>query len=245
MEDGDRSMQGCREIQAPVQIDIAEEFKDFAYIVSHDLAGPVRSVVGFSQLLTERVNTAPSEEDRLHLELIIESGQKLNDMIQGLLAYSRLNTVARAPEKVDLEIILARCHMELQAKLDATGGQLVYPPMPTVMADPARMYTLFLSVLDNAIKFRKYGIAPDIRVSVTECPNRWDFAVEDNGIGIDPMFYDDVFRPLRKLHTDDAYPGVGMGLTLARKIVLQQGGQIWLEPSPLGGTAVCFSLSKS
>ncbi|MBW8882357.1 MAG: sensor histidine kinase, partial [Asticcacaulis sp.] len=190
------------------------------------------------------VNTAPTEEDKLHLELVIESGQKLNDMIQGLLAFSRLNTVARAPEKVDLEIILARCHMELQAKLDATGGQLVYPPMPTVSADPARMFTLFHAVLDNAIKFRKYGIPPDVRVSVTDCPDRWEFSVEDNGIGIDPMFYDDVFRPLRKLHTDDAYPGVGMGLTLARKIVIQHGGNIWIEPSPLGGTAVCFSLAK-
>jgi two-component system, OmpR family, phosphate regulon sensor histidine kinase PhoR len=195
-------------------------------------------------LLGEKVRTGPTEEDKLHLELILESSQKLSDMIQGLLAFSRLNTVARKPEPVDLEIVLARCHMECQARLDASGGQLIYPPMPTVMADPARMFTLFHALIDNAIKFRKHGTAPDVRVSVTECPGRWDFTVEDNGIGIDPMFYDDIFRPLRKLHTDDAYPGVGMGLTLARKIVLQHGGAIWTEPSPLGGTSVAFTLSK-
>ncbi|ESQ73455.1 histidine kinase [Asticcacaulis sp. AC402] len=237
-------MQACRELSAPIQVDAADEFKDFAYIVSHDLAGPVRSIVGFSQLLTERLKASTTEEDKLHLELIIESGQKLNDMIQGLLAFSRLNTISRTPEPVDLEIILARCHMEVQAELDVTGGQLLYPPMPTVTADPTRMFTLFHALIDNAIRFRKHGIGPDVRVSVTECATSWDFSVEDNGIGIDPMFYDDVFRPLRKLHTDDAYPGVGMGLPLARKIVFQHGGNIWIEPSPLGGTALCFSLAK-
>ena len=238
-------MQGCRQITAPIVSDAAEEFRDFAYIVSHDLAGPVRSVVGFSELLTETATTLPKEEDRLHLELVLESAQKLNEMIQGLLAFSRLNTVARAPETVDLEMIVARCHMELQPKLDATGGNLIYPPLPEVTADPKRMFTLFHALIDNAIKFRRDGLAPEIRILSVDCGDAWEFGVSDNGIGIDPMFYDDVFRPLRKLHTDDAYPGVGMGLTLARKIVAQHGGGMSIEPSSTGGTTVWFSLPKT
>ncbi len=238
-------MQGCRELLAPAVVDPVDEFRDFAYIVSHDLAGPVRSIVGFSQILAEQADKLDNEEDRLHLELVIESGEKLNDMIQGLLSFSRLNTVSRTIETVDLEMVLARCHMALQTRLDNSKGQLTYPKMPEVKGDPQRLYTLFYALLDNALKFRRDGAAPDIRVYVEECAERWDFCVMDNGIGIDPMFYDDVFRPLRKLHTDEAYSGVGIGLTLARKIVLQHGGNIGIEPGDNGGTAICFYLSKN
>ena len=179
-------------------------------------------------------------------ELIVDSGQKLTEMIQGLLAFSRLNTVPRVSTVCDLEIVMARCYMEAQPRLDATKGLLNYPRMPEITADPARMFTLFYAVIDNALKFRRDDAAPDIRIQVEEKPDCWLFRVSDNGVGIDPMFYDDVFRPLRKLHTDDAYPGVGMGLTLARKIVIQHGGQIWLEPSGRGGgLMVAFTLTKA
>lgn len=226
--------------------DAEEEFRDFAYIVSHDLAGPVRSMVAFSQILKEQVGSNLTDDDQLHMDLIIESGQKLGEMIQGLLAFSRLNTVPRVSTVCDLEIVMARCYMEAQPRLDATKGLLNYPRMPEITADPGRMFTLFFAVIDNALKFRRDEIAPDIRIQIEETPDTWLFRVSDNGIGIDPMFYDDVFRPLRKLHTDDAYPGVGMGLTLARKIVIQHGGQIWLEPSNRnGGLSVIFTLSKN
>jgi light-regulated signal transduction histidine kinase (bacteriophytochrome) len=238
-------MQGARELLAPAVIDVNDEFRDFAYIVSHDLAGPVRSIVGFSQILAEQADKLDNEEDRLHLDLVIESGERLNDMIQGLLAFSRLNTVSRPVETVDLEMILAKCHMALQMRLDNSKGQLTYPKMPEVKGDPSRLYTLFSALLDNAVKFRRDGVPPDVRVYFEESPDQWDFCIADNGIGIDPMFYDDVFRPLRKLHTDEAYSGVGMGLTLARKIVVQHGGNIELEPSDAGGVAVYFSLAKN
>ena len=239
-------MQGCQDIaNAPPVINPEEDFRDFAYIVSHDLAGPLRSMVGFSQILTEKAGAITDEEDRLHLELIIESGQKLNEMIQGLLAFSRLNTVPRSSVVVDLEIIVARCNMELQPVIDATKAKLTYPTMPEVLGDGARMFTLFYTLVDNALKFHRDGLAPDVRISFTEFPDCWCFSISDNGIGIDRLFYDDVFRPLRKLHTDEAYPGAGMGLTLARKIVVQDGGNMWIEPSDMGGTSVYFTLPKA
>ena len=164
-------MQETKQVAAQAQTDPAEEFRDFAYIVSHDLAGPVRTILGFSQLLSEDAKKMASEEDRLHLELIQESSQKLNEMIQGLLAFSRLNTVPRAPEMVDLEITLARCHMELQPLIDVTKAQLSYPRMPELVADPRRMFSLFFYLVENSIKFHKPGVAPDIRIFVDERPN--------------------------------------------------------------------------
>ena len=231
-------------ITMPAKADAAEEFKDFAYIVSHDLAGPVRSMVAFSQLLKESLPAPESAEDQLHLDLVIESGQKLGDMIQGLLAFSRLNTVPRNRTLVELEIVVARCYMQLQAQLDASKGHFNYPRMPEVLADASQMHMVFHALLDNAIKFRKPDLAPDIRIRCDKGSEFWEFSISDNGIGIDPMFYDDVFRPLRKLHTDEVYPGVGMGLTLARKIILAHGGDIWLEPSEIGGLKVGFTIPR-
>jgi light-regulated signal transduction histidine kinase (bacteriophytochrome) len=237
-------MQEPRHIIMTAPADPAEEFKDFAYIVSHDLAGPVRSMVAFSQLLKESLQVVEKAEDQLHLDLIIESGQKLGEMIQGLLAFSRLNTVPRSRALVELEIVVARCYMQLQAQLDATKGHFNYPRMPEVMADAPQMHTVFFALLDNAIKFRKPDVAPDIRIRCDKTADFWEFSISDNGIGIDPLFYDDVFRPLRKLHTDEVYPGVGMGLTLARKIILAHGGEIWLEPSDMGGLKVSFTIPR-
>ncbi|MCR6660957.1 MAG: ATP-binding protein [Asticcacaulis sp.] len=237
-------MQEPRHITMTAPADPAEEFKDFAYIVSHDLAGPVRSMVAFSQLLKESLPVVEKAEDQLHLDLIIESGQKLGEMIQGLLAFSRLNTVPRNRTLVELEIVVARCYMQLQSQLDATKGHFNYPRMPEVMADAQQMHTVFFALLDNAIKFRKPDQAPDIRIRCDKTADFWEFSISDNGIGIDPLFYDDVFRPLRKLHTDEVYPGVGMGLTLARKIIMAHGGEIWLEPSDMGGLKVNFTLPR-
>ncbi len=237
-------MQEQRHITMPAPSDPAEEFKDFAYIVSHDLAGPVRSMVAFSQILKENLKSADSEEDKLHLELVIESGQKLGEMIQGLLAFSRLNTVPKQRTLVELEVVVARCYMMLQSKLDASKGHFNYPRMPEVLGDAAQLQTVFYNLFDNALKFHKPDQAPDIRVRVDSTSQGWEFSISDNGIGIDPLFYDDVFRPLRKLHTDEAYPGAGMGLTLVRKIVLAHGGEIWLEPSELGGLKVSFTIPK-
>jgi len=240
------AMQKSPPLSTPALSDPEEDFKDFAYIVSHDLAGPVRSMVAFSQILEEKGGPlTDDEETKLHLDLIIDSGRKLNQMIQGLLAFSRLNTVPRTVTDCDLEIVIARCNMELQPLLDLLKGKLIYPAMPEVTADPSRMFTLFYNLLENGLKFHRENVPPEVRIAFQELADAWYFTVSDNGVGIDPIFYDDVFRPLRKLHTDDAYPGAGMGLTLARKIAVQHGGNMWLEPSDMGGVKVCFTIAKT
>lgn len=238
--------QKCPPATVAPPTDPEDDFKDFAYIVSHDLAGPVRSIVSFSQILAEKGEVLGQGEDaKLHLDLIIDSGRKLNEMIQGLLAFSRLNTVPRAVTGCDLEIVVARCNMELQPLIDLLKARLIYPAMPEITADPSRMFTLFYNLIENGLKFHREHVAPEVRLTCEDNGDCWLFTASDNGIGIDPIFYDDVFRPLRKLHTDDAYPGAGMGLTLARKIVFQHGGNMWLEPSDMGGVKVSFTISKA
>ncbi|WP_409645545.1 sensor histidine kinase [Asticcacaulis sp.] len=226
------------------EMDPAEEFKDFAYIVSHDLAGPVRSLVEFSRLLVEQAPVPETDDARTNLSMVLESGEKLQEILHGLLQFSRLNTVPRLDQKVDLEEIVARVHMNRQTDLDMIRGTLNPGNLPEVSGDPNRLYQLFYMLIDNAIKFRRRNQPLVIDIGCEETEQAYWISITDNGIGIDPMFHDDVFRPLRKLHNDDVYDGAGMGLTLARKIVLMHGGQIGIGSSD-DGTAISFSLPKA
>lgn len=232
------------QIRDMAEINAAEEFKDFAYIVSHDLAGPVRSLVEFSRLLVEQAPVPTDDESRTNLSMVIESGEKLQEVLQGLLQFSRLNTVPRVSEKVNLEEIVARVHMHRQEDLDMIRGQINSNRLPEVTGDPSRLYQLFSMLVDNAIKFRRHDVPLRIDIEAEDRDDDWCLTIADNGIGIDPMFYDDVFRPLRKLFTDDIYGGPGMGLTLARKIVVMNGGHMGLGASESGGTVVAFNLPK-
>ncbi|BEV09776.1 sensor histidine kinase [Asticcacaulis sp. DW145] len=232
------------QIRSMTEMDPAEEFKDFAYIVSHDLAGPVRSLVEFSRLLVEQAPVPETDDARTNLSMVLESGEKLQEILHGLLQFSRLNTVPRLDQKVDLEEIVARVHMNRQTDLDMIRGTLNPGNLPEVSGDPNRLYQLFYMLIDNAIKFRRRNQPLVIDIGCEETEQAYWISLTDNGIGIDPMFHDDVFRPLRKLHNDDVYDGAGMGLTLARKIVLMHGGQIGIGSSD-DGTAISFSLPKA
>ncbi len=232
------------QIRSMTEMDPAEEFKDFAYIVSHDLAGPVRSLVEFSRLLVEQAPVPETDDARTNLSMVLESGEKLQEILHGLLQFSRLNTVPRLDQKVDLEEIVARVHMNRQTDLDMIRGTLNAGNLPEVTGDPNRLYQLFYMLIDNAIKFRRRNQPLIIDITCEETEQAYWISITDNGIGIDPMFHDDVFRPLRKLHNDDVYDGAGMGLTLARKIVLMHGGQIGIGSSD-DGTAISFSLTKA
>ncbi|WP_343683729.1 ATP-binding protein [Asticcacaulis sp.] len=232
------------QIRSMTEMDPAEEFKDFAYIVSHDLAGPVRSLVEFSRLLVEQAPVPETDDARTNLSMVLESGEKLQEILHGLLQFSRLNTVPRLDQKVDLEEIVARVHMNRQTDLDMIRGTLNPGNLPEVSGDPNRLYQLFYMLIDNAIKFRRRNQPLVIDIGCEETEQAYWISITDNGIGIDPMFHDDVFRPLRKLHNDDVYDGAGMGLTLARKIVLMHGGQIGIGSSD-DGTSISFSLPKA
>jgi len=232
------------QIRSMTETDPAEEFKDFAYIISHDLAGPVRSLVEFSRLLVEQAPVPETEEGMTNLSMVLESGEKLQEILSGLLQFSRLNTVPRLSQRVDLEEVVARVHMNRQEDLNMIRGSLNHAALPEVAGDPNRIYQLFYMLIDNAIKFRRRDRPLVIDIGYEQTDREHWISIADNGIGIDPMFYDDVFRPLRKLHTDDVYQGAGMGLTLARKIVLMHGGQIGIGSSD-DGTVISFSLPKT
>lgn len=222
--------------------DVAEEFRQYAYSVSHDLGSPVRAMVEFSKLLAQEHTAALNDEGKEYLGLIIENGQRLQEMMEGLLQYSRLN--ADAPfVKTDMNKVVEGCLGEMKSRIAATGAKIEIAELPSIETDPAQCRQLFRILIDNAIKFQpKQGMA-HIRIAAVKKGNVWEFSVADNGIGIMPQHQEKIFHLFQRLHTDRDYPGVGMGLTLAQKIVQRHGGTIWYERTADKGTVFKFTLS--
>ena len=231
------------ETSEPETANVAQEFRDYAYIVSHDLGAPARLMVEFARLLGEKQSAFNDEEDRVLLREIMENGERMRGMMQGLLAYSRLNTLAAPHVLVDTKKIAEHASLLMREKLKTRKGRLTLGPLPSLMADPDQIMQLFSFLIDNAIKFASPGRPPEVHLSADDIAGGWRFTLRDNGIGIEPDYYDKIFKPFQKLHSDDEYPGFGMGLALARKIVGLHGGRLWIGESSPSGTVMHFTLS--
>jgi len=229
---------------APPAPDLAQEFRDYAYIVSHDLGAPARLMVEFARLLGERQSAFAEEEDRALLSEIINNGERLKTMMQGLLSFSRLNTLAAPHVPIDTQKIAEHCRLLTQDKLGQAGGRLEIGPLPRLMGDADQILQLFNFLIGNSVKFRRDGIAPVISVSAERQGGHWTFSVRDNGIGIEPEYREKVFKPFQKLHGEGVFPGAGMGLSLARKIVTLHDGRIWIADPQGAGTVVKFTLPE-
>jgi len=223
---------------------IAKEYKNYVYTISHDLSAPIRSIVGFSRLLEDELPEGLTEDAKLYLNMILQSGEKMQRMMSGLLAFSRLNTTAQNFSAIDMNALLAECLVDFQPVIAARQAQIEVSPLPNITGDRNQILQLFTQLIDNAIKFLPPERVPQVHISAL--PSEKDsphFVIEDNGIGIEEKFHDRIFEIFRRLHADEEYPGVGMGLALAKKIVARHGGDIWVESSPLGGSAFYFTLT--
>ncbi len=224
--------------------DLAQEFRDYAYIVSHDLGAPARLMVEFARLLGEKQSAFADEEDRMMIREIVDNGEKMRGMMQGLLSYSRLNTLAAPHVLVDTKKIAEHAALLMRDKLKACRGRLTLGALPHLKADPDQIMQLFSFLIDNAIKFARPGVPPEIHLEADGHPGGWQFSLSDNGIGIDKDDWNRIFKPFQKLYPDSQYPGAGMGLALARKIVGLHGGRLWVERSSPTGTVMRFTLDE-
>jgi light-regulated signal transduction histidine kinase (bacteriophytochrome) len=225
---------------------IETEFNDFIYTVSHDLGAPLRAVVNFSKLLDEKHIEMLDETARCYMAFVTEGGEKAQAMLTGLVNYSRLNTLAKPLISLETTAVIARCRKALKDKMAACKGSvLIHGTLPTVMADADQLFQLFCALVDNALTYQPPGNKPRVQISALDTGNEWKFFVADNGIGIPPENAERVFKIFKRLHTDAEYPGVGMGLALAGKIVSRHGGKIGIMPSDGRGTVCWFTLPKS
>lgn len=219
------------------------ELQQFAYIASHDLQTPLRAVAGFARFLQEDYGKQLDAQAVEYIEQIIAGADTMRGLIDSLLNYSRIDSRSKPFEWTDLNVSVSKVVETLGPALEATGGTVSCQQLPTVLAEPFQMFELFRQLIGNAIKFHS-DAPPRINVSaeLDRDANCWWFRVEDNGIGIDPRYHERVFEIFRRLHRSEAYPGDGVGLAIARRIVHRHRGRMTLDSQPGEGSVFRFSL---
>jgi PAS domain S-box-containing protein len=223
-----------------------EDLELFVHIATHDLQEPIRGVVAFSQILLSQCHDGicPSPEDYLHR--IENAGLRMHTLVSDLRTYSNVGADKKPRERTDIEEVLSSALENLQLMIRDTKASITHDPLPSIWAERTRMIQLFQNLIDNALKFRKKGVVPQIHISVVPIfpEGMWRFSVEDNGIGIAPEYYGKIFVLFERLHGRDAIPGTGLGLALCKRIVEEHGGRIWVESEVGKGSTFFFTLPR-
>jgi PAS domain S-box-containing protein len=217
------------------------EFQQFGYIVSHDLNEPLRTMSNYVQLLARRAKgklDSPAEE---YMAFVTDAAKRMQQMLSDLLAYTH---AGQTPEfqAVDCEEMLAQMVSDLHTAITEQQATLTHDPLPTVRGDATRLKQVLQNLIGNALKFRG-PTPPRVHVSARREDGHWRFAVQDNGIGIDPQHVGKLFQVFQRLHTRSEYAGSGIGLAICKKIVEQHGGRIWVESRPREGSVFYFTIS--
>jgi two-component system, chemotaxis family, sensor kinase Cph1 len=218
------------------------ELKKFAYVASHDLQEPLHQVASYVQLLGTRYSKELDRDAQEFIGLAVEGVNLMQNLIDDVLVYSKLDLQGIEWEPTDVGIALNRALSHLRGQIRETGAIVTSDPMPTIVADSTQLTQLFQNLIGNAIKFSKPNTVPQVDVSVVQQENDWLFAVRSDGIGIDPKYFDRIFIIFQRLHTRDEYPGTGIGLTLCKKIVECHHGKIWVTSELGQGATFSFTI---
>ena len=218
------------------------DLEQFAYVASHDLSEPLRTISGFSGLLVQKYDDRFDDEGRRYLEFVSEGVIRMQEQLSGLLAYARLGAPDLEPVPVDLTQIVARVVASLGTAIDEAGATVECGDLPVVLAHPSHMVQVFQNLIANSLKFRREDVTCHVRITSRRAGTCEVIDVDDNGIGIEPRYRDRVFRLFARLHTRDVYEGNGLGLTAAKRVVEQWGGAIAIADNDLGGTRITFEL---
>lgn len=224
-----------------------KEFQQFAYITSHDLQEPLRTISSFAQLLAKRYEDKVDKDGREFIEYITEASVRMQQMIKDLLQYSRVVSRGKEFKPTNTEEIIEYTISSLKTSIEDNNAEITYDKLPTVTVDSGQLLQLFQNLVGNAIKFRQFQIPPKIHISAFKegKKNEYVFSIADNGIGIEEEYFNRIFAIFQKLHTREEYPGTGMGLSVAKRIVERHGGRIWVESEPDVGSTFYFSIHLS
>lgn len=219
------------------------DLQQFAYVASHDLQEPLRMIAGHLQLLSKRYREHLDEKAQSYIHFAVDGAQRMQALINGLLAYSRIETQAEPFKPVDLNATLNQVTADLQRQIGETAATISHDELPTVCADEIQCRQLLQNLISNALKFRG-SEPPRIHLSARTEKGSWVIGISDNGIGIKPEYHRRIFQIFQRLHTRQEYAGEGLGLAICQRIVEHHGGQMWLESEYGAGTTFIFSLPR-
>ena len=219
------------------------ELQQFAYVASHDLQSPLRAVAGFSQFLQQDFQGRFDEKADGYIERIVAGCKRMQTMINDLLTYSRVESRSRPFEPTDLNQVFDDAVAILSSSIQDSDGEVTRGKLPTLTGDRSQLSQLLQNLIGNGLKYQG-DEPPRVNVSAEKHSGEWTVAVRDNGIGIDAKHHERIFEIFRRLHTEDQYPGTGIGLAVCHRIIHRHGGKIWLESEPGEGSTFYFSIRE-
>lgn len=218
-----------------------DELQQFAYVASHDLQEPIRMVRNYIQLLGKRFGSQLDEKAHKYMSYIVEGADRMQTLVDDLLALSRISSQGKPPHAIDANEVLTIVLRDLKLLVENSGAHVESEKLPVVIVDHGQLGQVFQNLISNAIKFRGAS-APRIKISCKEQAGYYQFSVSDNGIGIDTNYFEQIFIIFQRLHTRESYGGSGIGLAICKKIIERHGGRIWLESEVGKGTKFYFTL---
>ena len=220
-----------------------KELEQFAYVASHDLREPLRMVASYVQLLERRYRGKLDADADQFIHFAVDGAKRMQALIDDLLQYARLETRAKAFTPVDcnrvVEVVLSNLQIAIT---EARATVTVTTPLPTIPGDDTQLTQLFQNLVGNALKFRRADALPRVTLGAERQNGEWVFRVQDNGIGIEPQYYERIFVIFQRLHTREQYAGTGIGLALCKKIIERHHGRIWVESVPGQGSTFYFAV---
>ncbi|MFX0591508.1 CHASE3 domain-containing protein [Melissospora conviva] len=221
------------------------DLEQFAYVASHDLQEPLRKVASFCQLLQRRYAGQLDERADQYIAFAVDGAQRMQRLINDLLAFSRIGRLTTGFTEVDLNKVMGDVAGQTEASRKYADGELTWDSMPTIRGEEPLLTNLLVNLVSNSMKFRRPDVTPRVHISARRAGDEWEITCRDNGIGIEPEFADKIFVIFQRLHSKDAYPGTGIGLAIVKKIVEYHGGRVWVDTDVDEGTAICFTLPAS
>ncbi|MDG4804549.1 sensor histidine kinase [Micromonospora sp. WMMD980] len=221
------------------------DLEQFAYVASHDLQEPLRKVASFCQLLQRRYAGQLDERADQYIAFAVDGAQRMQRLINDLLAFSRIGRLTTGFTEVDLNRVMGDVAGQTEAARQYADAELTWDEMPTIRGEEPLLTNLLVNLVSNSVKFRRPGVPSKVHVSARLVDGEWEISCRDNGIGIEPEFADKIFVIFQRLHSKDAYPGTGIGLAIVKKIVEYHGGRVWVDTDTEEGTTIRFTLPAS
>lgn len=216
--------------------------EQFAYMASHDLQEPLRTMTTYAQLLTKKYSAQLDADANQFLGFIVSASTRMSTLVRDLLAYARLSTQEERPSSIALSEDLEAALSHLNQAIEESSATVTHGPLPRLPVDRGQMVRLFQNLVGNALKYRKPDQPPKVHVSAELRGAEWVITIRDNGIGFDQKYASSIFAPFKRLHTAAEYPGTGVGLAICKRIVQAHGGRIWAESQLGEGTTFFFTL---
>ncbi len=220
------------------------ELEQFAFVASHDLQEPLRMVTSFLTKLEKNYDAVLDEKARKYIHFAVDGAKRMRQIILDLLEYSRVGRLDSLPEDINVLDIIQEVEILLKKKITEKDARISIDPMPVIHFSRSPLRQVFQNLISNALKYTREDATVKIHIGVSEHPAYWQFSVSDNGIGIHPDYFQKVFVLFQRLHTKSEYSGTGIGLTVSKKIIENQGGKIWVESKEGKGSTFFFTIPK-